>query len=417
MALQRASSISDRRPSYSSSIEQLIAERGVRPVFQPIVDLVTGDILAVEALARGPAGSPLEFPDALFAAAIEAGLLTELDQLCCARALEVARDAGPVTPPLVFVNAEPAGLTRPMSGELQAVVYGGLPFRIVLEFTERALTSHPGELLHVADLVHRAGNAVALDDVGADPASLAFLPLVEPEVVKLDMHLLRDPYSAATHAIAGSVSAYADRTGATVLAEGVETTDDAVNALALGARWGQGWLFGRPGPLAALEGRQHGTEAVRLGQSALPPSQARDTPFAIASRRHPVRAAGPEMTDALIDRVLGTVAVHGRGGVVVSAVNEPGGPSRWLPRLIAAGRDSTFFGVLSGRPLPGVLTAEPLAADDPVRAETIIAVLSENVFAVLCLRAAPHGCELVYSQDRQVVQTVVRDLMSRLRRW
>jgi hypothetical protein len=71
---------------------------------------------------------------------------------------------------------------------------------------------------------------LALDDVGAGPVSMAFLPLLEPEVVKLDMHLLRSPYVPYTVETASIASAYAERTGAVVLAEGVETEADLIAA-------------------------------------------------------------------------------------------------------------------------------------------------------------------------------------------
>jgi EAL domain-containing protein (putative c-di-GMP-specific phosphodiesterase class I) len=422
MAPQQASAVSVRRPSYGSPVERIVAERAVYPVFQPIVDLVTRDVVAVEALARGPAGSPLEFPDALFAAAIAAGLLTELDQLCCARALEIAREAGPLAPPLVFVNAEPAALDRPLSPDLAGVIFSGLAFRIVLEFTERALTSRPASLLRVSDLAHQAGNAVALDDVGADPASLAFLPLIEPEVVKLDMHLLRDPYSAGTLATAAAVSGYADRSGATVLAEGVETPEDAVNALSLGARWGQGWLFGRPGPLEALLNRHRAAPVLRTNLAPRAETAPIDSPFLIASRHHAARMAEPGMADALIDHIVTTALDRGRGGIVLCAVNEPGQPPRWLPRLTAAGHGITYLGLLSGSGLPdiGDAQAQPLDAQDPLREETVIAVLTEDFSTALCMKAVRpdgDGIEFVHSQNMHIVQAIVRTMMRRLHTW
>nr|BFE81372.1 hypothetical protein GCM10020093_039730 [Planobispora longispora] len=98
-------------------------------------------------------------------------------------------------PPLVFLNAEPAALNHPYTPELLAVVHSERPYRAVLEFTERALADHPAALLNIAAGVQQTDGALALDDVGADPLSLAFLPLIEPEVIKLDMHLLRDPHA------------------------------------------------------------------------------------------------------------------------------------------------------------------------------------------------------------------------------
>jgi len=71
-----------RAPELAGELDALLAARNVCPVFQPIVDLGTGEPVAFEALARGPAGSPLAMPDLLFAAARGAGRVHELDRLC-----------------------------------------------------------------------------------------------------------------------------------------------------------------------------------------------------------------------------------------------------------------------------------------------------------------------------------------------
>ena len=173
-------------------IREVLAGRLVQPLFQPIVDLGSRAVVGVEALARGPAGSALQFPDRLFAAARDAGVVGELDLLCCERALECAI-AAPVTPPLVFVNAEPGVLNQPLSPRLIELIRNGLPFRQILEYTERALPAVPGSLLRIAGQIQQWGNGLALDDVGVDPMSLAFLPILEPEVIKLDMSLVRQP--------------------------------------------------------------------------------------------------------------------------------------------------------------------------------------------------------------------------------
>src|SRR5690348_15006109 len=146
--------------SARAAIDAVLADRLVQPLFQPIVDLSTRTVVGVEALARGPAGTDLQFPDRLFAAASAAGRLGELDMLCAERALECAV-AAPVHPPLVFVNAEPAALDQPLSPRLIKLIVNGLPFREILEFTERALSALPGSLLRIAAQAQHWGNSLA----------------------------------------------------------------------------------------------------------------------------------------------------------------------------------------------------------------------------------------------------------------
>src|SRR4029453_11490950 len=90
---------------------------------------------------------------------------------------------------------------------------------------------------------------IAIDDVGADPRSLALMPFLEPDVIKLDMRLVQAQPSAEIARVTHAVSAEAERSGARVIAEGIETEAHAHRAAALGADLAQGWLFGRPGPL------------------------------------------------------------------------------------------------------------------------------------------------------------------------
>lgn len=258
-----SSAISQPPAVRESAIAAVLADRLVFPRFQPIVDLGSGAVVGVEALARGPAGSLVEFPDRLFAAAAEVGRLGELDQLCAERALERAVRAA-VPPPLLFVNAEPAVLDQPLSPRLIELVAHGLPFRQVLEFTERALPAVPGSLLRIAGLVEQWGNAIALDDVGVDPMSLAMLPVLEPAVIKLDMSLLRAPHTEHTRTVCRIVQAAAQHTAAIVIAEGIETEQDADTARALGARWGQGWLFGRPAGIEHAAPRYDAAAAAAL---------------------------------------------------------------------------------------------------------------------------------------------------------
>ena len=119
---------------------------------------------------------------------------------------------------------------------------------MVLEITERALAARPAELLRTVERVRALGWGIALDDVGADSMSLAFLPLLAPDVVKLDLRLVQERPGPAIAEIMNAVNAHAERTGALVLAEGIETEEHLATARALGATLGQGWLLRPPGP-------------------------------------------------------------------------------------------------------------------------------------------------------------------------
>jgi len=217
----------------------------VHAVYQPVVDLDTRSVVGYEALARGP----LHTPDALFAAARNQGVLVELDWACRVAALSGALAARlPATLDL-FINAEPPAMGTPPPADATAILLAAADLSIIMEITERELTADPAGLLRAAADVRARGWRVALDDVGADPTSLALLPLLRPDVIKLDLRLVQANTSIEVADIITAVNAHAERSGALVLAEGIETEDQAQLAVMMGARLGQGWLFGRPAPL------------------------------------------------------------------------------------------------------------------------------------------------------------------------
>ena len=250
----------------------------VSVVYQPIVDLRSLEVVAVEALARGPSGSALESPVALFEAARPGppGSVQRLDEKCLAAALgSVPATWSPAT---VFVNVEPStiGVLGERSlAELDALVPADV--RVIVEVTERALLQSPAQLLVGVRRARELGWGVAIDDVGADPAALAILPFLSPDVIKLDLSLVRARPNFEIGAIVNAVNAEAERSGAFVLAEGIETQEHLDRALSMGARLGQGWFFGYPDEIPAPC-----TTPLRLGPT-VPRAPAR-TPFEVLSR-------------------------------------------------------------------------------------------------------------------------------------
>jgi EAL domain-containing protein (putative c-di-GMP-specific phosphodiesterase class I) len=236
-------------PAWSTAeFSDLVDTRYLKPEYQPIFDLVTGEQVAAEALARWPALGIT--PDEAFWWAAESGRLAELDEACRNAAIVDAIAHNLPSQFELFVNLEPSVLGPDTATRLLAHAAGRVG--LVVEITERALMKRPSDLLRAVDQLREAGCGIALDDVGALPGSLALLPFICPDVVKLDVSLVQRWPDIGRAAIYTAVAAYAERTGATVLAEGIESEAHLRRALALGATLGQGWYLGWPGPPGAV---------------------------------------------------------------------------------------------------------------------------------------------------------------------
>jgi EAL domain-containing protein (putative c-di-GMP-specific phosphodiesterase class I) len=238
----------------SAQLRRALSGPGVRTLFQPVVRLDNGDVVAYEALVRGPVGTSLERPERLFAAARREDLLAELDWACRAAAWRAVESANLPRGRTVLVNVEPETLGRgtpPWAEDL--MTKAGSHLRLFVELTERALALRPAELLAAVERLRARGWGIALDDVGADPHSLALMPFLRPDVIKLDLRLVQANPSPAIAGIVSAVNAESERSGAVVLAEGIEHEEHLTMARSLGATLGQGWHFGRPDNLPVGE--------------------------------------------------------------------------------------------------------------------------------------------------------------------
>ncbi len=227
-------------------LDDALRLRGLSVLFQPIRNLADDHLVGYEALTRG--SGRLARPQDLLAHARAAGRLIELDDVLRAHTFTAAAEAGVSTPLTVFVNIEPETLAA-LAEEPELFWRYGVPFPSIAEVTERLLFERPGRLLSACDRLRILGWGVALDDVGRDPRALALLPLLAPDVIKLDLRMLGERPPSELAAIVVAVSAEAQHSGARILAEGIETDDHAERALALGATLGQGFHLGRPEPL------------------------------------------------------------------------------------------------------------------------------------------------------------------------
>ncbi|MCU1691020.1 MAG: hypothetical protein JWM64_111 [Frankiales bacterium] len=227
-----------------TDVQDVVAGAPLQMAYQPVVHLDTGLVAGYEALLRGPRGD--SDPCALLDAARALGVPGAFDWACRDAALAGALEAGLGNSLTLFVNVEPDTDGDVPEARLDRVEQAANGLRVVLEVTERAVVERPSELLRLVDRARERSWGIALDDIGADPASLAMMPFLEPDVIKLDLQLVQQRPSPEIGLVMSAVLAQAERTGAVVVAEGVEDAEQREAALALGATLGQGWLFGRP---------------------------------------------------------------------------------------------------------------------------------------------------------------------------
>lgn len=391
-------------------------------VFQPIVDLDSSAVVAYEALVRGPVG-PLHRPDDLFAAARAVGSLTELDQACRAAAFRGAVEHAVVAPLTLFVNVEPEVLDAAPLSQLLALAEGAPgQLRVVVEITERALAARPAELLRTVARIREIGWGIALDDVGAEAMSLAFMPLLRPDVIKLDLRLVQGRPGAAVAQIMNAVNAYSQGSGAVVLAEGVEDEAHLATARALGAQLGQGWMFGRPASPPV--------QAERTGQLTLPtPAPVIDyeatSPFAALPAGTLLRRSPKALLIEVSKQLEREARRLGGTCVIVSTFQEarhftPATRSRYRDLAERVGFVAALGEGLSTSPLPGVRGAT-LQPGDPVRGEWDVVVLAPHfAAALLAADLGDQGAErermfeYALTYDRDVVVAAMHSLLSRV---
>ncbi len=252
----------------AAEIAAVIAEpEGIKPVFQPVVDLASGHLVGYEALARFRS-SPGRSTQAWFAQAHDCGLGPQLDAAAIRAALE------PVGRPIgthLALNVSPSALTSaPVAEALPADLTG-----LVIEITEREFVPDDETLAGAVAELRDRGARIAIDDAGAGYAGLKQMMRVKPDIVKLDRDLIKRIHAdPARMALVESFVRFARRIGATVCAEGIESLDDLEVVSDLDVQWGQGYAICRPqapwalvSPVAAGVCRAALAEALRAGSA------------------------------------------------------------------------------------------------------------------------------------------------------
>lgn len=236
----------------SNDLHRVMCERGVSAVFQPIVRLADGARVGYEALGRVTLPELCYDVGTLLRVAAERGQGARLSRMLREVALE-RLPLVPERPVMLFFNLHPLEMTDP--ARLLEVFRGiadalGPEQAAILEVHEGAVTDL-GAMAAMRDALRDHGIGLAYDDFGAGQSRLMELVEVPPDILKLDMTLVRDLHASDNRKelVRALVKVVRDM-GIRVLAEGIERPEEAATCEALGCELAQGYFFGRPRPLA-----------------------------------------------------------------------------------------------------------------------------------------------------------------------
>jgi diguanylate cyclase (GGDEF)-like protein len=239
------------------ALRALLDDGVVDMAFQPIWDLERGSLLGVEALARPAERYGFSGPAEAFDIAEQAGWVHELDVLCVQSALRRATELPPEA--LLFINIAPRTLDLDAHSDgwlVAAVERSGIdPERVVVEVTER-FGGRVSSVIKSLDRLRAAGLQLALDDVGAGNSGLEMLSRLNVEFVKIDRSVVNGAITEhRARAVLLAMATFANETGASVIAEGIEDVatlrfldglPDDPTAARPRIHAGQGYGLGRP---------------------------------------------------------------------------------------------------------------------------------------------------------------------------
>lgn len=235
-------------------LREAIWREEIEVFYQPLIELGTGRVKLVEALARWRHATMGFIPPAEFIAVAEAsGLIVELGNQVLAKA---CRDA--VTMPrdvkvAVNLSALQFAGTNLIDSVTFALAESGLPeSRLELEITESVFLADTQENLKTLERLKALGVSIALDDFGVGYSSLSYLTAFPFDKVKIDKSFIDRIDRCETVAVLKSIVQLAKTLKLSIVAEGVETSEQVARVHSLGIALGQGYFFSRPVPLANL---------------------------------------------------------------------------------------------------------------------------------------------------------------------
>lgn len=245
--------------------KELLQDKNVNTVYQPIVGLVTGGIMGYEALSRGPADTFFANPENLFSYAEKTNQLFVLEKL--AREKAMFHFGENILKHKLFININPMVVHDRsfIADDIKAALseLGASPDQVVFEITERTNIENFNAFRKSLQYYRQHGFLVAIDDAGSGYSSLQAILELQPDFIKIDLSLIRDIDKIRNkQVLVETFVAFSEKTGSQIIAEGIENQNELSCLQELGVPLGQGFFFG-PSRLSATCFVCSGRQAVK----------------------------------------------------------------------------------------------------------------------------------------------------------
>ena len=285
----------------STQLHDIIQQRKLSALFQPIIDLSSGEFLGYEGLIRAPSDSTLHAPINLFAAAEQQGLSLEIEML--ARQIVLESFAKQNLPGKLFLNVSPKALSQPnFKNGLTLEFMRALnldPARVVIEITENQPT-FDFQVMRDALLHYRAmGFKIAIDDLGEGFSTLRLWSELRPDFIKIDMHFVQGvDQDLIKLQFIKSIQAIAQSCGTQVIAEGVETAAELKIVKEIGIAFAQGYFIARPKPTPPMMANSETSRIIHAANVAQLPLLNTAQPESSSAQQllNYIAAMSPEMS-------------------------------------------------------------------------------------------------------------------------
>jgi EAL domain-containing protein (putative c-di-GMP-specific phosphodiesterase class I) len=232
-----------QRAPYAHTGHSVEASLNYDFAFQPIVNMLNKSIYGHEALVRGAHGSPAE------TVLSQVKQRHQFDQACRVKAIKTAHDAN--IQGMLSINFMPNAVNNPARSlltTLEACYSYNFPTKnIIFGFNEQELVEDAAHIVNIGREYKKLGFKTAIDDFGAGYAGLNFIANFQPDILKIDMHLIREiDKSQSKQAIIKAVVSMCEELNITIIAEGIETIVERNVLLDYGIHLFQGYLFCKP---------------------------------------------------------------------------------------------------------------------------------------------------------------------------